>query len=717
VENVLLIDLENTGRIRTKFDRLFRPRSIALAGASATAGSLGECVLENLEQSGFAGELYLVNPRRPAIRGRQPLGSIEELPKGVDCAVLAIPASAVLSSARACAEMGVGSIIVFSAGFAEAGEEGREAQRELARIAAEHGMLIEGPNCLGMVNYVDRIPLTFVVTPPQPGVPARGAAIVSQSGALAAVIAVNMRHHRIPLTYSVSTGNEAASGVEDFLEHLIEDETTRVYALVVEQFRQPIRFLELARRARAAGKSIVLLHPGRSKAARASAATHTGALAGDYEAMHALVTHAGVIHVESMEELVDVTQILVRCRELPRAGPAIFTESGAFKAMALDLCERVSLTLPALSSSAERALREALPAFIPPSNPLDLTAQGLVDPGLYRRTLPAVLGEDDFGSVLLGIILTDPKTTAIKLPPILDAIRTLRPHKPVIFAALDEGAPFDFAELDSLRELGVACFPSPERAIRALAHVTGLALQDDTECAEREANARLLDLRPGILPEYKSKRLLAEFGIAIPEGRLATTSSEAANIAREIGFPVALKAQAEALSHKSDAGGVLLGLESEDAVAEAWAALQRNIHRLRPGMDLDGVLVERMATKGLELIVGARNDKEWGPVLLVGFGGVLAEAVEDVRILAADLRPSAIQHALYELRCGALLRGFRGGPELDGAATADVLHRLGRLVINHSSIAEVEINPLMVYPKGSGVLALDALISVSDSRR
>jgi acyl-CoA synthetase (NDP forming) len=487
--------------------------------------------------------------------------------------------------------------------------------------------------------------------------------------------------------------------------------------LVVEQFRRPKRFLELARKARSAGKFIVLLHPGQSKAARESAATHTGALAGDYEVMHALVTHAGVIHVKSMEELVDVTQILARCHELPTRGPAIFTESGAFKALALDLCERISLPLPRLSPAAERALREALPAFIPPSNPLDLTAQGLVDPGLYRRTLPAVLEDNGFGSVLLGIILTDPTTTAIKMPPILDAIRTLRPRKPMIFAALDEGAPFDFTELNELRALGVACFPSPERAMRALAHVTRLEPRNRAECDQPQPPPEsVIDLPPGVLPEYKSKRLLAEYGIAVPEGRLATTNDEAVSIAREIGFPVALKAQASALPHKSDAGGVLLELHSEAAVAEAWSALQSNIERLRPTLRLDGVLVERMGTKGLELIVGARNDKEWGPVLLVGFGGVLAEAIEDVRILAADLRPPAIQEALHRLRCSALLQGFRGGPELDVAAVADVLCRLGQLVRRNAEIAELEINPLVVYPKGRGTLALDALISVTELR-
>ena len=712
-ETVILSDIESKQGTDARFDQLLRPRSIALIGASTTPGSLGECVLGNLEQSEYAGKLYLVNPKRPVIRGRQSLGSIEELPDGIDCAVLAIPSGAVLASARACAQSGVGSLIVFSAGFAEGGEDGRLAQRELARIAEEHGMLLEGPNCLGMVNYIERIPLTFVVTPPQEKRPESGAAIISQSGALAAVIAVNMRHHGIPLTYSVSTGNECASGVEDFLEHLIGDETSHVFALVVEQFRRPRRFLEQACRARAAGKFIVLLHPGRSQAARESAATHTGALARDYEVMRTLVTHAGVIHVESMEELVDVTQILVRSRQLPKGGPAIFTESGAFKALALDLCAHVSLPLPALSPDAERGLREVLPAFIPPSNPLDLTAQGLVDPDLYRRTLPAVLENDGFGSVLLGIILTDATTTSIKMPPILDAIRTLRTDKPVIFAALDEGAPFNFAELDELRARGVPCFPSPERAIRALAHVTRFGIQEDEAIAPQEASRKALALEPSVLPEYKSKRLLADYGIAMPDGRLVKTSDEAVSEARAIGFPVALKAQAAALPHKSDAGGVLLGVNSEAAVQEAWGALHSSLEQFRPGLRLDGVLVEQMAAKGMELIVGARNDKEWGSVLLVGSGGVLAEAIEDVRILPADLQPRAIENALHRLRCGALLRGFRGGPELDVAAVSNALRCLGRLVREHPEIEEVEINPLVVYPKGRGVLALDALISVS----
>lgn len=708
-----MTSLDEKGSTNARFDRLLRPSSVALVGASATPGSLGACVLENLENAAYSGELYLINPKHPVISGRSPLGSIDELPEGIDCAVLAIPGPAVLASARACAQKRVGSVIVFSAGFAEGGEDGHNAQQELARIARENGMLLVGPNCLGIVNYVDRIPLTFVVTQPQESVQKSGAAILSQSGALAAVIAVNMRHHRLPLTYSISTGNEAALGVEDFLEDLIDDEATGVFALVVEQFRQPRRFLELARHARAAGKFIVLLHPGRSRAARDSAATHTGAIAGDYDVMHTLVTHAGVIHVESMEELVDVAQLLVRCRQLPRGGAAVFTESGAFKALALDLSERVGLELPDLSPPAAQALRDTLPAFIPPSNPLDLTAQGLVDPSLYRRTLPPVLGDDCFGSVLLGIILTDPKTTKLKLPNIVDAIRHLKPSKPVVFAALDEGAPFDFQELDDLRSLGVACFPSAERAIRALAHVTALGQMECDTGQPGISCGPIGRLRHGFLPEYESKAVLHEIGIPIPAGRLARCIDEAVSIAQEIGYPVALKMQSADLPHKTEAGGIVLGVNSKEAVAEAWLTLHRNIQSYRPGLVPDGILVERMGDMGVELIVGARNDKNWGPVLLIGFGGILAEAIHDVRILPPDLPAEAVKKELNQLRCAALLRGFRGTPELDADATSDAVCRLGSLMRAVPEIAEVDINPLVVFPKGRGVMALDALIAVA----
>lgn len=696
-------------------DRLLRPRSIALIGASETRGSLGQSVLSNLGQAGFSGELHLVNPRRPVIQGQQCLASIEELRAGIDCAVLAIPGGAVLAAAQSCAEKQVGSLIVFSAGFAESDEQGRSAQQALARIAQQNDMILLGPNCLGMVNSLDGIPLTFVATPPQEPAGQPGAAILSQSGALAAVIAVNMRHHKIPLTYSISTGNEASCGIEEFVEHLIGNAATRVMALVVEQFRKPQRFLALARRARENGQYLVLLHPGRSGAAQASAATHTGAIVGDYDAMHTLVTRAGVLHVETLEELVDVTQILTRCADRPQGGTAIFAESGAFKALALDHCEKAGLALPAFSPETEEALREALPAFTPPSNPLDLTAQGLVDPSLYGRTLAPILKDKLLGSVLLAIILTDTMTRDLKLPRIVDAIRILRPRKSIVFTALDEGAPFDCEAVTELRALGVACFPSPERAIRALAHAAAFSCAY-TELSGNHRNAIPIHFESkGILAEYRSKEIFSQLGIRVPAGRLAKTPQDGLRVAREIGFPIALKAQAADLPHKTDAGGVILGITSEAALLEGWTQIQQCVQSSRPELLLDGLLVEKMGEEGAELIVGARRDSQWGPVLLIGYGGTGAEAMNDTRLLAPDLSLSEIKDELLKLRCARLLSGFRDSPPADLDAASEVIARIAGLMHATPQIREIDINPLLVGARGEGAIALDALIVAEDA--
>ena len=604
--------------------RLLRPRSVAVAGASDSPGSLGESVLSNLERAHFPGDVHLVNPKRTHIRGRVCLSSIDELPLGVDCAILSIPGSAVVGAIEACARRKVGAIIVFSAGFAESGPEGVAAQKRIADIARENSIAIEGPNCLGMVNYVDCIPLTFVGTHLDCRFQSPGVAVLSQSGALAAVLGVDLIHHGLPISYSISTGNEAVCGIEDFVEYLLEDENTKVLTAVVEQFRQPKRFLELAAKARKLGKYIVLLHPGSSAAARESAATHTGAMAGDYQTMRTKVMHAGVIVVDSMEELVDAAQMLFRCPALPRGGAVVFTESGAFKALTLDLCERINLSLPAFSEETASESRRALPAFIPPTNPLDLTAQALIDPDLYRRTLVPVMADPSVGSVIITLIHTDEATCNLKYPPLLSAIRSIVPSKALVFAALDEGAPPPPHFLEELRLLGVPFYPSPDRAMRAVARLTHFSGSEVG--SEPAAVKQALILEPGVIPEYRAKQLFSEWGIPVPAGELARDLEEAGKIAARIGYPVALKAQAVELTHKTEAGGVVLNLADENALAEGWERLHRRVAQSRPDLKLDGVLVEQMGKPGVEFIVGARNDPDWGPVLLVGFGGILAEA-------------------------------------------------------------------------------------------
>ncbi len=696
--------------IAKSIDRLLRPRSIAIVGASATLGALGSNVLANLERQGFAGDIHLINPKRPLIGSRQALGAIDELPVGVDVAVLAIPRAAVLDSIRALAARGAGSAIIFSAGFAEGGSEGLAEQREIALIADAHGMVIEGPNCLGLVNYIDMIPLTFVETPSAPLGDRQGVAIVSQSGAMAAVLAGTLFSRGIGVSYSISTGNEAASGVEDYIEYLIADARTKVIAMIVEQFRQPQRFLSLANKARAAGKPIVLLHPGKSSAARESAATHTGAMAGDYALMRVKVERAGVLVADTLEELGDTTDIIATCGVVPAGGAAVLTESGAFKALTLDLCEQVGLPLPAIGDADAPALREALPAFVPVSNPVDLTAQPLVDPGLYRRALAALLDDDRFGSVVFAIIQTDPATCALKFLPIIEAIRTLKPRKPVIFAGMDDGAPVPPDYIAALRALNVPYFPTPDRVFRAMARLGQFAVRD-TEVSTPTAVTLALP-GAGVVPEYRAKELLAPVGIPFPAAKLARTVAEAQAIAAGLGYPVVLKAQSPALSHKSDAGGVIVGIGDDEALAEAWAKMEASIAAHCPGLTLDGILVEAMGARGLELIIGAKNDPEWGPVILAGFGGVQAEILQDVRLLPADLTRRAIIGELHALKSGALLRGYRGSPALDVGAVADIVLALGAVLQAGPAIREIDLNPVVVYPGGQGAMALDALMLI-----
>ena len=338
-------------------------------------------------------------------------------------------------------------------------------------IANAAGLAVAGPNCLGHINFVDGVALTFGATIPRPP-RARSLGVVSQSGAMASVLRAAMNAHDIDFTYTVSTGNEAVNGVEDFLAFLLDEPKTAVIALIVEQFRRPRRFLELAAEAKRRGKPIVLLHPGRSQAARLSAATHTGAMAGDYAVMRTLVTQAGVAVAETMEELTDLTEMLLRCPSVPTKGALVFGESGAFKALMLDVAEDVGLELPEPQGTSREVLAALAPGLILPTNPVDLTAQPLVDPGLYRRGLTPLLADDHYGSIVLGLISSTPSMARAKIGPVYETLRDVPTTKPVIFAMLGEDTEVPADLIADFRSVNVPFFRSPDRAMRALAAFT-----------------------------------------------------------------------------------------------------------------------------------------------------------------------------------------------------------------------------------------------------
>ena len=417
----------------TPVARLLRPRSIAIVGVSPEPASPGATVLASLQNFGYGGAIHLVSRGRTQVLGRGCVGAIDELPDGIDAAVLCVPREAVRDAVAACGRRQVGGAIVFASGFGESGEAGRAAQDELAAVARDGGVALLGPNCLGLVNQIDGVPLSMgLLAPAHDRAPTVG--LVAQSGAMMSAIREAARHKGVGFSHMISTGNEAVVGMEDFLAELIDDAPTRVIALFVEQIRHPPLLLALTARARAAGKPIVLFHSGRSSAARSAAQSHTGALAGDFRIMAALVAHQGVVLVDGFDELVDTMALLARCPAPPSAGVGIITNSGAFCGIAHDVAADAGLAVAQPSAATLERLRAVTPPFTVPGNPLDLGTLLMRSPHLLAEAARAMLGDDAIGSLVIAAVLGTPAQALDKanaVLPVLDAAQ-----KPVAFGAI-----------------------------------------------------------------------------------------------------------------------------------------------------------------------------------------------------------------------------------------------------------------------------------------
>ncbi len=695
--------------------RILAPRSIAIVGASADPRAFGGFVLGNLERFGYDGEIHLVSRSSDAIGGRRCVRTVDALPQGIDLAVLAIPEAGVLEAVQALAARGTHAAVLFASGYAEAGDEGRARQQVLADAARAGGIRLIGPNCMGFTNLAARVPLTFEPLRARPAETRDGVAVVAQSGAMAANVRDALFGRGLPVTCVFSTGNEVSIGVEDALAAFLDDAQVRVVVVYAEQLRRPRTFLALARRARALGKPIVLLMPGRSARAREAAQSHTGALAGDHATASALLAREAVVMVDTLDELFDVTTILMRTpRPLP-GGPAFVTGSGAMKNLALDLCDDLGVELPPLGAAATERLRAMLPSYAVAENPLDYTTISVRQPGIVGELVLAMLEDEGIGGVVLAIPAGPEVAQRDKAEHIVPVLA--RATKPALLVVTGDAQPLEPFFVDAIQASGLPFFRSPDRALRALRCVS---LHADALERARRADAAGAAVAPagvplpgplpasGVLPEYQGKAWLAQLGVPIPQGALARDIDEALGIAARIGYPVVLKAQASALPHKSDVGGVVVGLADAEALRAGWTRLVGSVARHRPELVLDGVLVEAMSARGVELVVGARRDADWGPVLLVGLGGVWIEALKDVRLVAADLCEDDIVAELKKLKAAPVLAGLRGAPPVDLHAVARVVAQLGAQMRANPAIEEVDINPLVGL--ADGTLALDALV-------
>jgi acetyltransferase len=675
---------------------LFAPRQIAVLGASRHPAKLGHRLLQNLLVPGFAGDVFPVNPSGEAILGRDAVRRVEDLPRHLDLALVSLPAGAVLPAVRALGARGCRVSVILASGFGETGEAGRGVQAELGAVARATGMRIVGPNCMGVVNVPGRLNASyFWDVPRQPG----GISFVSQSGAYGGLFFREVRERSLGVAKFLSIGNQSDLGFTECLAWLADDPETRVVGLFVEGIRDGRAFVAAARRLSRA-KPVVALKGGRAEAGRRAAGSHTGSLAGTWETYRAAFAAAGIVAVEETEELFDgIATLEAHAARPPRDGAlAILTISGGPSVVAADAAEAAGLSVPPLPAERRAGLRAHLPAFGADANPVDMTPQ--MEPSGFEPSIRLVLEASEVsGAVAIDIGLDRPEYA--------DALASAQAAtgKPIVACTVDT------PDMDRrLRGAGIPLVPGPERAVRAYRALVrhaelGRRLEPrpgrrplrplPAGLAERVAAAR------GPLRHTDARLLLEAYGVEFPRERVVATAEEALSAAREIGYPLVVKTAQPDVLHRTEAGGVVLGVTDGETLVRAIRALEA---RLGPG----ALLIQEEVPRGLELLVGGRRDPSFGPTVLVGLGGVLAELLRDVSIELAPLAPGDARAMLAGGRRAALLRGFRGAAPVDEGALAAVLVGVGDLLVEHEEIAELDLNPLIA--SGGRLVAVDALI-------
>ena len=692
---------------RTGLDALFNPRSVAIVGASEDPTRIGGRPLRNLRKFGFRGEIRPVNPRRDRVQGMPAWPDIASVPGTVDVAVVAVPAESVLETVEACAARGVRAAVVFTSGFAEADADGAARQRRMGEIARESGMRILGPNCLGVYNAAAGFYATFTTTldvhRPQPG----PVAIVSQSGAYGSHLGLLARRRRIDVGLWVTTGNECDVTVSECIAWMAARPEIEVVAAYAEGVRDGDALLRSLDAARAGGKRVFFTKVGRSDVGAEAVRSHTAALAGAEAVFDSMLAQAGIVRTADTEEMLDAAYAASFGALPSNRRIGLMTISGGAGVMMADEAAAQGLDVAPMPDSAQRRLKEML-SFSTPRNPVDFTAQVFNAPRLLGTFLDAMLDEGDYGAVV--IFLTYVASVEFMAKPALDAVagaRARHPDRPILLVMVgsDEAiAPYE--------ALNVPVFEDPVRAVRTVSALArageGLA-RGPGAGADTTARPHGDRYRGGRLDEHEALRLLASWGVPAVEARVARNAAEAARAAAAIGGPVAMKILSPDVEHKTEAGGVALGVAVGDAAAEHDALVARaRVYDANAG--IRGTLVAPMVG-GVECILGVRRDPVFGPVVMVGSGGVLAEVIDDVAFGKAPIDDAQAKRMIAGLSVARLLEGVRGRPRCDIDALAAAVAALSRFAAAHADVIEsVDVNPFVVLPEGEGGLALDALI-------
>ena len=688
-------------------ETLFSPKSIAVIGASGTEGKLGYSALVNLIESGFKGQIYPINPKGGEILGLQAYPSIKDVKGDVDLALIVIPAKFVLEAAQECGEKGVGTIIVISAGFREVGKEGRAQEDKLLEIARKYNMRLVGPNVLGVIDTEAPYNLSFAVGMPKPG----NIAFMSQSGALCTSVLDIALARDIGFSRFVSLGNKADLGEIEFLQVWADDPHSKVIMAYLEGISDGKHFIDVARQV-TKKKPVIAIKSGTTSAGSRAVSSHTGTLAGSERAYEAAFKQAGVIRASSIGHLFDLT-IAFSNQPLPRNNQvAIITNAGGPGIMATDAIEKLGMKVAELSDETKKRLRAALPSTAAVNNPVDVIGDALAD--RYRAAIEIVTSDPNVGILIVILtpqFMTQITETAQAVAHVADATDI-----PVIACFMGEASTQEGIRI--LNEHHVPNYVVPEDAVLAIKAMVEQRTWQDTPMPNFEQfdvdRAKVAEIFKRVkasgrnqIGDAEARDILDAYKIPQPASMLCKTADEAVTFAEKIGFPVVMKITSPDILHKTDVGGVKVGLKNAAEVREAFDTMIARAKEAKPQADIWGCLIQQMLKGGKEIIVGMNRDPQFGPLVMFGLGGIYVEVLKDVAFRIAPFSRQEAHDMMKEIRSYKLLTGVRGQAASDIDGIADALLKLSQLVTDFPEILEMDINPLMVFDEGQGVMGID----------
>jgi acetyltransferase len=695
-------------------DSFFAPESIALIGASRDHEKIPGRLLSLLRKNEYPGRIYPINPNYGDIEGLKCYPSIADVGQPVDLAIVIIPARAVLGALEQCAAVGVKNAVIISSGFAEEGGDSAAMQDAIVALAKKTGMRISGPNAEGFYSEAQRVAATFSPTvdvrPDAPKLIAtkRRIGIVAQSGGIGFAIYHRAKALGIALSYVISAGNESDLGAGEFLDYMVQDASTDVILLFIEGIRDVDKFLAAARRAAETGKPVIVTKVGRSGAGERAAASHTASMAGWSAAYDAVFAKYGFIVSNDLDEAVTIAAVLTT-NPLPKGDRvAVLTVSGGAGIWGADTVSMQGLQVPELSEPIQAGIRALLPSYGSARNPIDVTAQGVHSGGL-QKSIDLLDVSDEVDAILVVLSLSSETRmpfTQAELKPVLDA-----QNKPIVFYSYTLPSDFARTELAASGAVVLSGLTHVGVAMRQMVKLAKFKLAPPADAAGSALRDVSAHLKAASLSEFDSKTLLRDAGIALPDEVLVTEKTALDDAIARAGFPLVMKIQSRDIPHKSEVGGVRVNIATKGEAFAAYQTLLENARRHRPDAAIQGVLVGPMAKKGVEIIVGTMLDATFGPMVMVGLGGITTELFRDVIYRPAPVSAMEASAMLAELKAAPLLSGFRGAAKTDIPALSQLISQISVLAAQYrQQISEIEINPVLVHPEGQGVTIVDALV-------